>query len=105
VIGPGLLWAASPPQTPPSGPGAYYYSGPKDVKAGNDYDEGPVQGPPTPQVGGNQSVFEPKSFSGMSAFGSDGRLGGAGQPAVGAASASKSETVEKKLRRLANRLN
>jgi hypothetical protein len=103
-----MLWAATPPQTPPTGPGVYFFQGAKDLQGNtNAYEDGPIQHPPGPVLGGNQSVDKSasSSFNAASGFGPNGRLGGSTVTATGAAPPSRTDTVEKTLRRLAGRLN
>jgi hypothetical protein len=106
ALAPGMLWAATPPQTPPTGPGVYYYGGAKNMTASSErYEDGPISHPGIPVLGGPQAVDIPHSFDGSSAFGTNGRLSGSGISATGAAAASKTDTVEKNLRRLAGHLS
>jgi hypothetical protein len=105
ALAPGMLWAATPVQTPPTGPGVYYYGGAKDMRGSTErYEDGPIQHPPGPVLGGNQSV-DTNSYNPASAFGTNGRLTGSGLTATGAAAPSRTDTVEKTLRRLAGRLS
>ena len=104
LLAPGMLWAATPPETRPTGPDIYYYGVKAMTRNTEAYEDGPIQHPPGPILGGNQSV-DTNSFNMASAFGPAGRLGGSPVTATGAAAPSKTDTVEKNLRRLAGRLN
>ncbi len=105
ALAPAMLWAATPPQSGPTGPGNLYY-GPKDMRASSEaYESGPIQHPPGPVTDGPQTVDVPHNVDAASAFGSNGRLGGSVLSATGAAAPSKTDTVEKSLKRLAAHLD